>query len=182
MRRLALVCVMLMLPAAASAQTADSVEIGSDGLIPAPLPAASASSLNWMAGDWETGNVTDGITREHWEPMRGGTMLGLSQTVCGRVARGFEFMRIVRHAEGLVFYGSPEGGAAVAFGLASLIERPSEGVFEVVFVNPAHDFPKRISYRLAGETGNMLVATISGADSKVDGMTWQFRRISPTAP
>jgi len=168
--KLSLACVVLLLSSAASAQRLPT--IGLD----AP-PAAEQSTLGWMTGDWETGNPTDGLTIEHWEPMRGGTKLGLSQTTRGRVARGFEYMRIVRHAEGLVFYGSPDGASAVAFAQASLIERPAEGAYEIVFVNPDHDYPTRISYRLAGETGDMLVAETSGRNPRTDTMTWQYRRI-----
>lgn len=171
--RLAFAGMALLLPWAVVAQD-------SPPEIPAPQASAETTGyLGWMTGDWQTGNVTDGFTREHWEPMRGGTKLGLSQTVKGRVARGFEYMRIVRHVEGLVFYGAPSGGPPVPFAQASLIERPDEGHYEVVFVNATHDFPKRISYRLAGETGNMLIATVSGATPETDAMTWQYHRAGP---
>lgn len=144
---------------------------------PQRAPSLPATDLDWLTGDWQAGNAADGTTIEHWEPMRGGTKLGIGQTVRGGVTRGFEYMRIVRHADGLVFYGQPSGKPAVAFPAVALTKDDAGGEVEIVFANPAHDYPTHISYRLA-EGGTMLVATTRGRDPARDAMTWQYHRIA----
>ena len=166
---------VLLASGAATAQSGDAPVITD---MQRRAPRLPASDLDWLSGDWRAGNSADGITTEHWEPMRGGTKLGVGQTVKNGVARGFEYMRIVRHVDGLVFYGQPSGKPAVAFPAVALTEDAAGGNAEIVFANPQHDYPTQISYRLA-EGGRMLVATTRGRDPAHDAMTWQYHRIAP---
>ncbi|AHE57153.1 DUF6265 family protein [Sphingomonas sanxanigenens] len=175
MLRVLLASAMLLASGVGAAQSADGPIIGDRPQSPHRLPA---TDLDWLSGDWRAGNAADGITIEHWEPMRGGTKLGIGQTLKGGVTRGFEYMRIVRHVDGLVFYGQPSGKPAVAFPAVVLREDPAGGTAEIVFANPQHDYPTHISYRLA-EGGTMLVATTRGRDPARDTMTWQYHRIAP---
>ncbi len=46
------------------------------------------------------------------------------------------------------------------------------GLQSVVFANPAHDFPQRVSY---SRDGNRLTAIVSGGDGQ--GITFAYRRI-----
>ena len=60
--------------------------------------------------------------------------------------RSWESMQIIRAADGkLSFWASPNGAPRVQFPLLS------QGPREVVFANPAHDYPQRIRYWREGE-------------------------------
>lgn len=127
---------------------------------------AGIDQAGWLAGTWlaETG---ERWTQENWAPPRGGVMLGTSVTGKDEVASSFEFMRIALDDKGrLVFWGSPEGKPAVSFPAVD------GGPKLLVFENPAHDYPTRITYRREGE---LLVATISGPDG-ANPMSWRYRR------
>lgn len=130
-------------------------------LLPALLLAACASvqahpltALEWLAGCWvqqgrEAGSV------EQWMAPAGGVMLGMARTVKnGRVVE-FEFMQIRAEADGrLAYIAQPQGRPPTVFGLLQQDEA------EVVFENPAHDFPQRVRYRRDG--ADRLVARIEG--------------------
>jgi hypothetical protein len=133
-------------------------------LIGAAPPGPKAPA--WLAGAWET-EQAGSWTEERWTPPRGGVMLGTSLSGKGQSATWFEYMRIAPdEADMLHFYGSPQGKPAVAFRVESA------AADSIVFVNPAHDFPTRISYRRAGDR---LVATVSGPGG-ANPQTWNYRR------
>ena len=116
--------------------------------------------LSWLAGCWKSPAGEPG-TVEHWTPLAGGTMLGLSRTVDGGATVMYEFMRIARDDSGrLSFFAQPRGVAPAGF--PAIRTTPAEVVFE----NPAHDFPQRIVYRF--EAPATLRAQIEGV---IDGKT-----------
>ena len=128
------------------------------------LSAAAAEPrfehLSWLAGCWKSPAGEPG-TVEHWTPLAGGTMLGLSRTVDGGATVMYEFMRIARDDSGrLSFFAQPRGVAPAGF--PAIRTTPAEVVFE----NPAHDFPQRIVYRF--EAPATLRAQIEGV---IDGKT-----------
>ena len=127
-----------------------------------PAPAMPA----WLAGGWQT-DVGERWTEEWWTPPRSGMMIGGGLSGRGDRATSFEHMRIAVADGRLTFYGMPGGTPAVPFSLA----RSSE--HELVFENPAHDYPQRIVYRLEGNT---LVATTSLIDGS-QPQSWRYARI-----
>lgn len=114
--------------------------------------------LAFLVGCWQ-GELGGGFTvRESHSTPLGGQMLGMSQTVAGGKTRAFEFLRITEDPEGTVSYRpNPGGKESVAFKLAKATAT------EVVFENPAHDFPQRIAYELKE---GQLVARIELMDGK----------------
>jgi hypothetical protein len=136
-------------------------------VLAAPLAAALLSSstpapdLSWMAGDWRM-CVGKTVVEEHWLGPADGLMVGVNLT---RTAKGasFEHLRVARTPDGWAYLASPEGGPAVAFPVKSV------ETGEVVFENLKHDFPKRITYRRAGEA---LLAQIGDETGK--GPSWRF--------
>lgn len=127
---------------------------------------AGIDQAGWLAGTWvaETGEQW---TQENWAPPRGGVMVGTSVTGKGMVASSYEYMRIALDSKGrLVFWGSPEGKPPVPFPAAD------GGPKRLVFENPAHDYPTRITYR---RDGDRLIATISGPNG-ANPMRWTYRR------
>ena len=119
-----------------------------------PMPVkAVIGDLSWLAGDWG-GNRSSGTSiEERWSPPLGGAMLAVSRTVntSGKMV-AFEYLRIVEREGGLVYIAQPGGNTATEFVLSEL-----NGT-RAVFVNPRHDYPKRIVYELSAS--GELSATI----------------------
>ena len=101
--------------------------------------SSEVERLSWLAGCWSHATETS-VTEEQWMLPSGGSMLGMSRTVRGGETTAHEFLQI-RSVEGrLTYIAAPSNQAEAAFRL----ERIADG--EVVFVNPEHDFPQRITY------------------------------------
>lgn len=133
-------------------------------LLLAASDAPKADAPNWMAGAWiETKG--DRWTDEFWTHMRGDIMIGAGRSGEGEKLESWEQPRITRDADGgLTFWGSPGGAKPVPFRMVS------SGPTEIVFANPAHDYPQRIRY---WREGKMLNAEISLADGS-KAMRWSY--------
>jgi hypothetical protein len=132
---------------------------------------ASIDRLAWMAGTW-TGTTADGIEIvEHWTDPKGGVMLGLHRDVKGGKTISFEFLRIQATPAGIVYFASPRGAPPTPFPMAE------QGVERIVFANPAHDFPKRIIYRLTmdGSLNARVEGTVKGKTTSEE-WTWKGQR------
>lgn len=123
----------------------------------------------WLAGCWaQQGREAGSI--ELWSAPAGGLMLGMARIVKnGRVVE-FEFMQMRADAEGKLSYiAQPQGRPPTTFKLLS------DGEAEVVFENPAHDFPQRVSYRRTA--ADRLVARIEGEmNGKARGIDFPMQR------
>ena len=134
-------------------------------------PAHSLEQLSWLAGEW-VGEDKGTLTEEHWMKPRGGMMPGMNRSVGRDGTSSFEFMRIAETSEGIIFFASPGGRQPTGFALTTI------GDQSVTFEQEGDDFPKRIHYRIVGET---LQARIEGeSDGKSLEMEWIWRR--PSAP
>ena len=92
-------------------------------------------------------------------------MLGLSRTVRDGKTIEYEFMQIREIAPGqLAFVAHPSGQTQAAFPLV----RSAPG--ELVFEDPAHDFPQRVIYRLVepDRLHARIEGTVKGEDRWVD--------------
>jgi hypothetical protein len=115
-------------------------------------PSTMVADLEWLAGCWQYTAGSRTVT-EFWLPSDGGTMMGLSRTVSGGKTVEHEFLLLRLGPLGIEYVAKPSGQAEAVF----IATKVAAG--EVVFENPAHDFPTRITYR-KGDAG--LVATIDG--------------------
>ncbi len=120
-----------------------------------PAAPPTLEKLRFLAGCWEQ---TEGnrVVQENWTAPRGGLMLGTGRTVKADQALFFEFLRIVRDDQGIAYIAQPKGGPAVRFPLVRLEKH------QVVFENPAHDFPQRITYRRHGRRMFVAVESMTG--------------------
>ena len=123
--------------------------------------------LSWMSGCWRqeaAGRVAD----EMWMAPAGGVMLGVNRTVASGRTVSYEFMRI--HDDGgLTFTAKPSGQNEASF---KMLKR---GAREIVFENPAHDFPQRVMYRLENDT---LIGRIEGTQNgKSRSVDYPMRRV-----
>lgn len=129
--------------------------VAADAGLSAQSPAAAAlaiDALTWLEGTWIS--EADGTrVEERWTSPEGGAMLSTSRTLRGGRMVAFEFLRIVARPGALVYIAQPGGRPPTEFALTT--SGPGLAVFE----NPAHDFPKRLSYR---RTGEMLRVEVEG--------------------
>ena len=138
-----------------------------------PAAAPKIEDLAFLAGSWatEAGAVR---VEEEWLCPSADTMIGMGRTT--DVASGktvfFEYLRIEKRPDGLVYVAQPKGGPATAFRLVRL-----EAGF-AVFENPAHDFPKRVVYSKSPAGG--LIARVEG-DGRGPENAEEFR-YRPAAP
>jgi hypothetical protein len=134
----------------------------------APAPAIDQAAF--LAGCWRQ-DRPNGVVEEQWLAPGGGMMLGMSRTVHDGRVRTFEFTRIQEIDGRLTFFATPSNQAPAAFPLKSAA--PGELVFE----NPAHDFPQRVIYRSQGENG--LLGRIEGEiGGKARSVDFPYKRCS----
>lgn len=99
-------------------------------------------------------------------------MLGASRTVRAGRTIAHEFMQIREvEAGGLVYIAHPSGQREMPFPLLRL------SAAEVVFENPGHDFPQRISYRLE-QDGRPQPAIEGVHDDRLERIEFPMRRVS----
>ncbi|AYV48992.1 hypothetical protein CFHF_02200 [Caulobacter flavus] len=134
-------------------------------------PAAPAiDQAAFLAGCWRQ-ERPNGVVEEQWLAPGGGMMLGMGRTVRDGAARSYEFTRIQEADGRLTFFAIPSGQPAAAFPLKSAA--PGELVFE----NPAHDFPQRVIYKSQGENG--LLGRIEGEiGGKARSVDFPYKRCS----
>jgi hypothetical protein len=119
---------------------------------------------DWMAGCWieQSGQKW---TEECWTPPRAGTMLGSNRSGEGAKLHSWEAAQILPDAGGtLTYWASPDGGARIPFPLTS------RTATEMIFANPAHDYPQRIRYWREGATLNAEISLLDGSKP----MRWRF--------
>lgn len=145
---------------------------------PGTPEGGALAPLAWLEGCWR-GTVNQRDYREHWMPLRGNLLIGVSQTVAQNKTTGFEYMRLEARLDGVYFVALPSGKKAEeAFRLAEqTVDRTAERNDQLfVFVNPALEFPQKITYRRASD--GWLYADVEGkaggADRKV---VYPMRRI-----
>lgn len=115
---------------------------------------APLDRLSWMTGCWRAVGGEAG-SGEHWTPVAGGTLLGISRTVRGGKTTVYEFMRIAEAPDGKVaLLAQPSGKPPATFPAIRV------SASEVVFENLDHDFPQRVIYRL--EAPGQIQASIEG--------------------
>ncbi|HET9423911.1 MAG TPA: DUF6265 family protein [Gemmatimonadaceae bacterium] len=132
--------------------------------------SASLQDLGWLPGCWE---VQRGTLRtiEKWNPVANGEMAGESRTVVSGVERESEKLRLFVRGDSVVYEATPSRQRVAEFVTASTTGP------EIVFANPAHDFPQRIIYRRVGS--DSLVARIEGnRGGRPAAVSFPFRKIT----
>jgi hypothetical protein len=133
--------------------------------------------LAWLEGCWR-GEVNQREYREHWMPLRGGMLLGVSQTVMQGKMQTYEYLRLESRADGVYYVAAPSGKAETAFRLQDPIADKTgdrnDGIF--TFGSSRPEFPQRIIYRRATE--GWLYATVEGKVGGADRqVTYPLRRV-----
>lgn len=135
-------------------------------LLLAALAEPTVADLSWMSGYWLSCEDGQEVS-ETWSDPRGELMVGHGVTLA-RGRSSFELFRIAPHEGGVAYFAQPSGRPATVFAAAEVAPG------RVDFVNPEHDFPQRVAYRLDGD---VLTARIEGQiDGQARSMEWRYRR------
>lgn len=114
-----------------------------------------AAGLAWLAGTWSTSGAGP-TTEEVWTEPAGGTLFGVNRVLAGDATKFHEFLRIEPRDGVLHYVALPKGAPAeTAFALVE------HGPSRVVFANPEHDFPQRLTYE---RTGDALAIEVWGPE------------------
>ncbi|TRX32390.1 hypothetical protein FNW52_17050 [Flavobacterium sp. ZT3R18] len=112
--------------------------------------------INWLLGKWE--NKTDGgILSENWKRLNDSTFQAESFFIKDKDTLHFESITLQQNGEELFYNATVKGqndDKSVSFNLTSETEK------KLVFENPKHDYPQKITYSLINK--DSLVAEISG--------------------
>jgi Domain of unknown function (DUF6265) len=134
--------------------------------------ATSVNDVGWIAGCWDLTRDNRHIV-EQWMPPEGNTMLGMSRTVVDGKTTEWEFLMIRGGPKGLEYVAKPSGQAEAVFTATAATAG------DVVFENPAHDFPKKIIYT---RNGDALVASIEGPmNGKTRRIDFSYKKV-PCGP
>jgi len=127
------------------------------------------ADISWISGDWQTEPGGRRQIEEHWTPVAGASMLGMSRTVAGDKTVEFEYLRIEQRADGIYYVAHPKARCP-----GTDFKLTHASATEAVFENPQHDFPKRIIYKKTANDG--LTASIDGGEG-TKAMSFAYRRI-----
>lgn len=129
-------------------------------------PAPKISELAWLAGDWQTAPGGRALIEEHWTVPAGGTMIGMGRAVAGEKTAEFEFLRIEQRGNDLYYVANPNANCPQTdFKLTRLTGQ------EVIFENPAHDYPKRVMYRKNSD-GSLVASIDAGEGTKSQSFSY----------
>jgi hypothetical protein len=129
-------------------------------------PAAKISELAWLSGDWQTAPGGRARIEEHWTAPAGGTMIGMGRTVVGDKTAEFEFLRVEQRGDEIYYVANPNANCPQTdFKLTRLTAQ------EVIFENPAHDYPKRVRYRKNAD-GSLLASIDAGEGTESQSFSY----------
>ena len=115
--------------------------------------SSGPTRLDWLVGCWVAEDTT---SQEVWVVDSRGSLIGFNVVLRAGKVDFFEVLSIEQNTDGILTYTAHPSGQAPA----SFIEiEASEN--SVVFANPNHDYPQKISYR---RDDSHLAATISLSD------------------
>lgn len=140
--------------------------------VDSPVAKPTLTTISWLAGAWAS-DQHGRQTTEQWMVPAGGTMLGMSRTIAQGRTVEYEFLLLRVEANGEISYvAKPSGQAEAVFKLIHA------SATTVVFENPQHDFPQRISYTL--HDGGKLTAAIEGTkNGKTRRVEYRYQRVPP---
>jgi len=126
----------------------------------------------WLIGSWKNQSAKT-LDIETWKKLNDSTLLGRSYSLAGSDTASSEHIRLEQHT-GKLYYiptvKNQNNGKAITFTLTSSNKK------QLVFENPEHDFPQKISYTLI--TKDSLLAEISGLrKGKLKAIQFPMKRV-----
>ncbi len=131
-------------------------------------PQVNLQHFDWLQGRWERlGLDDDKQAFEEWEWVSGTLMVGKGWTSRGTDTLSYEKLALLVDGTSIFYQADvPHNQAPVRF------EVIHSGSLGFISSNPAHDFPKEITYSVSGDR---LTATISGNGKSI---SFYFRKVS----
>ncbi len=116
--------------------------------------------LAWFVGRWTQVEGPDLVSYEEWQRVSPTLYKGLSWTLYHNDTVHVETIDMVLEGQDIYYIPTvPENKGPVRFKMSTM------AADSVVFENPAHDFPQKITYEARGDS--MLMAQISGSKNGV---------------
>jgi len=140
----------------------------------ASAQTASIKDVAWLQGCWELRDG-DRVVEERWMLPRAGSMLGVGRTTRGEKLIEHEFVVLTERDGRLAYEAHPSGQATATF-----MSKPITGR-EVVFEDPAHDFPQRVGYKSTGP-GQLLAWVEGTSGGKTRRIEFPYRAVNCIAP
>jgi hypothetical protein len=138
-----------------SRRTLAAIMFAVAGEIGAAQPVTGIHRAAWLQGCWE--HITPARSvEESWTAAKGGSMIGVGRTIREGKTVAYEMIVLREQGDQLAYDAHPSGQAAATF-LSTRISAT-----ELVFENPAHDFPQEVGYR---RNGDNLLAWIRGTQN-----------------
>ena len=134
----------------------------------ASAQAPKAGMPAWLAGGWVMESPSGSWSEEWWTPPRGGLMMGAGRSGKGAAMGWWEHTRIEEMGGKISFCALPKGQTGACFTATSVTPT------EIVFENPAHDYPQRIRYALEGSELRAEISQLDGSKPN----RWRFKRIN----
>jgi hypothetical protein len=126
---------------------------------------------SWLIGEWQN-NSTEGNASEVWAKKSDSTYFGKSYFVIGKDTVSLETISLEQNGNQLFYIPTVKNqnaGQPVKFTLTSSTNN------QLIFENPKHDFPQKISYTQI--TNDSLLAEISGMmDGKQNSQKFPMTR------
>ncbi|WPU97766.1 DUF6265 family protein [Mucilaginibacter sp. cycad4] len=130
------------------------------------------AQAKWLIGSWKNQSAKT-LDLETWKKLNDSTFLGRSYSLSGTDTVSSEQIRLEQHARKLYYIPTVKNqndGEAVTFTLTSSDNK------HLVFENPEHDFPQKITYTQI--TKDSLVAEISGVrKGRQKTITFPMKRV-----
>lgn len=130
--------------------------------------ASSFHDLAFLRGCWR-GSDDQSLNEECWGSTDGNLMLGTSKSIVADQVASFEFLKISKTDDGIVYTPTVNGQETVSFPLKSATAHSAE------FENLTHDFPRLMRYELKSETLAITLAGI-GATGEPTEITYSLRK------
>lgn len=114
------------------------------------------AKAEWLIGSWENKSEFGDLS-ENWTKVNDSTFQGTSYFIKGKDTLHSETVELSQKGDALIYSPNVKGqngDLPVAFKMTSATANT------LVFENPAHDFPQKISYKMI--TKDSIVAEISG--------------------
>jgi hypothetical protein len=129
-----------------------------------PSPGSSVTQVAWLSGCW-----IGAAGEECWLPPLGGGMIGINRSpLAGEGPPAFELLRILEVKDGSLVYLASPGGRYPGTPFRAI----EVSMSRVVFANPEHDFPQRITYWREGGTLHARVEAREGEEWRGFELTW----------
>jgi len=137
-----------------------------------PVPQDDLQGLAWLEGEWQR-ETRRGLSIERWSRLPDGGLVGESVVIPSDGSESFqvESLLLVRMGTDIFYIARPrQNEFPIGFRLMAQTDT------EVVFENPTHDFPQRITYLRT--TPDAFTATIVGPgdDGEPQEVAFHFTR------